>query len=412
MQTVTEYTPEKDARIARRVEGTFQVPCYLAAGANCQPGQRFILRDGKPVKLSEGNVDANFICHVPRSASAAAPARPSLYGHGLLGSAGEVGQSQLKSLGNDHNMLFCATDWDGMSSEDLPNVALILADLSHFSTLADRVQQGMLNFLYLGRLMIHADGLTSHPAFQDGGSPLIDRTRLFYDGNSQGGIIGGALTAVAPDFEHAVLGVPGMNYSTLLRRSVDFVGDDLVSVALQGGEGFGYSSVMYTSYPNELERPLVLSLIQLLWDRAEANGYAHHMTDDPLANTPPHQVMLHVAFGDHQVANVSAEVEARTIGAHALRKPMLGPGRHPDADPYFGIPAVPSFPFDGSALVVWDSGTPTPPITNTPPHEGEDPHEHPRRQPAAREQKSAFLRVGGHVIDVCGGGPCAADPNL
>ncbi len=46
--------------------------------------------------------------------------------------------------------------------------------------------------------------------------------RLFYDGNSQGGIEGGGLTAVAPDFDRAVLGVPGMNYSTLLTRSVDF----------------------------------------------------------------------------------------------------------------------------------------------------------------------------------------------
>ena len=34
--------------------------------------------------------------------------------------------------------------------------------------------------------------------------------------------MGGALTALAPDFDRAVLGVPGMNYSTLLRRSVDF----------------------------------------------------------------------------------------------------------------------------------------------------------------------------------------------
>ena len=34
--------------------------------------------------------------------------------------------------------------------------------------------------------------------------------------------MGGALTALAPDFNRAVLGVPGMNYSTLLRRSVDF----------------------------------------------------------------------------------------------------------------------------------------------------------------------------------------------
>ena len=59
--------------------------------------------------------------------------------------------------------------------------------------------------------------------------------------------MGGALTALAPDFNRAVLGVPGMNYSTLLRRSVDF--DQ-------------YAQVLYANYPNELERPLILSLIQ------------------------------------------------------------------------------------------------------------------------------------------------------
>ena len=411
VDTVTTYTPEQDARIARRIEGTFEVPCYIAAGLTCTPGLPFVLDDdGKPLRLVEGTVQANYICHVPRSASAASPARASLYGHGLLGSAGEIGQSQLKSLGNDHNFVFCATDWDGMSSEDLPNVATLLVDLSRFNTLADRGQQGMLNQLFLGRLMIHPDGFSSVAPFQDGGQSVIDTRRLFYDGNSQGGIMGGGLTAVAPDFEHAVLGVPGMNYSTLLRRSVDFVGDDMLTVALNGGEGFGYSSLMYTAYPNELERPLILALIQLLWDRAEANGYAHHMTDDPLENTPAHRVLLHVAFGDHQVAPVTAEVEARTIGARVLHKPMLDPGRHSDVDPFYAIDAIPVFPDDGSALVVWDAGTPTPPITNTPPRAGQDPHEFPRRQPAAREQKSAFLRIGGQIIDVCGGGPCYATP--
>ena len=54
-----------------------------------------------------------------------------------------------------------------MATTDVPNVATILTDLSHFNTLADRVQQGMLNFLYLGRLMIHPDGLSTDPAFQD-----------------------------------------------------------------------------------------------------------------------------------------------------------------------------------------------------------------------------------------------------
>ena len=44
--------------------------------------------------------------------------------------------------------------------------------------------------------------------------------------------------------------------------------------------------------------PLVLSMIQLLWDRAEGNGYAHHMTTDPLPNTPAHTVLMHPAFAD------------------------------------------------------------------------------------------------------------------
>ena len=67
--------------------------------------------------------------------------------------------------------------------------------------------------LFLGRAMVAADGFRAHPPF----AGAFDATRrLFYDGNSQGGIEGGALTAVAPDFDRAVLGVPGMNYSTLL----------------------------------------------------------------------------------------------------------------------------------------------------------------------------------------------------
>ena len=45
-----------------------------------------------------------------------------------------------------------------------------------------------------------------------------------------------------------------MNYSLLLTRSVDF--DE-------------FARVLYPSYPDQLERPLVLSLIQILWDRGE-----------------------------------------------------------------------------------------------------------------------------------------------
>jgi len=96
-----------------------------------------------------------------------------------------------------------------------------------------------------------------------------------------------------------------------------------------------------------------------------------------------------------------------TIGG-SIYQPALAPGRHSDVNPYFGIPAIPSFPFAGSALVVWDAGTPTPPTTNTPNFAGSDPHGKPRSEPAARQQKSEFLKPNGGVIDVCGGAPCLA----
>jgi hypothetical protein len=164
---------------------------------------------------------------------------------------------------------------------------------------------------------------------------------------------------------------------------------------------------------------LLLSLVQMLWDRGDPNGYAHHITSDPLPGTPPHTVLMHVALGDHQVANVAAEVEARTIGAR-LRTPAIDPGRSFDRVPLFGIPPIGHFPYNGSAYVVWDTGpvrsdgaggllgTPPAPTTNTPPREGRDPHSAPRSDPLARLQKSEFLKIGGSVVDVCGPHPCYA----
>lgn len=435
---VTKVTENPEAELLRRVEGTVTVPCYLNL-PGCPSGSKFSYGDdGLPQPLPGNTIEARFQCNIPKSVLGGELARPSLYGHGLLGSRGEVNQGQLRAFGMEHNMVFCATDWIGMACPDLPdadpsyllelaegkkappdcdypNVLSILADMSGFGTLADRVQQGMLDFMYVGRTMVHPDGFNSDPAFQVNGHGVIDTTRLFYDGNSQGGIIGGALTAVEPDLDRAALGVPGMNYSTLLTRSSDWgTGKPPDGAGLPE-----YSWFMYTQYPNEMERPLIFSLIQTLWDRAEANGYANHMTSDPLPNTPPHQVLMHVGLGDHQVSQYAAEVEARTIGAYA-RTPWADPGRDTDVgDGHYGIPAIPSYPFTGSAIVLWDIGpfrtvggdvfgTDPPPKTNTPPSRGVDPHEGPRREASARAMKSAFLQVDGRVVDTCGAKPCYA----
>jgi hypothetical protein len=406
---VTDFTPAQNPQVARGVKGTVTVPCYLAP--SCAPGGRFQLNaQGLPTR--HGTWQANFDCIIPRAAveGTPSPARPSLYGHGLFGSAGEVRSSGQAELADTYNFVLCATDEIGMSQSDLGTALEILNDVSAFPNLADRLQQGLLDELYLGRAMIHPSGFSSHPAFHvDGtlGTPsVIDRSHLYYDGNSQGGIMGGALTAVSPDFARAALGVPAMRYSLLLPRSVDFD---------------AFAAVLYPNYTDELARPLILSLIQMLWDRGEPNGYAHRMTGYPLPDTPRHKVLMNVAFGDHQVTNWAADVEARTIGA-STHKPILDPGRWPGVDELFGIPRIASYPFDGSAIVYWDIGpvrpdpdnpgetigVPPPPLANVPNREGEDPHGAPRGAPGALRMVSQFLRPNGAITDVCAGAPCYA----
>lgn len=405
----TTYTSDINGNPAaqfRRVEGTFTVPLYMTNGG--APGSRLRLgADGLPERDPSQDFVAKYRCTIPATATGANPARIVLYGHGLLGSESEVGARNIRDITTTYNFVYCATKWSGMSSDDRPTVYSILASFSLFPALSDRLHQGFLNFLVLGRAMKHPGGFASNAAFQDeSGQPVIDTSELFYDGNSQGAIAGGGLAAYAQDYTRAVLGVPGMNYSTLLRRSVDF--DD-------------FFLFMQASYPDTYETGLNTALLQMSWDRVETSGNATHVTTDTYPNTPPKKILLHVAFGDHQVANVSAEVEARSMGA-LIHQPALAPGRHHDEqipdDPtnkaYFGIDPLPAGPYDGSAMIVWDSGTPTPPtalIPPRPPAYGVDPHETPRRDPKAQLQKSEFMKTGGAVIDTCGGAPCTAvDP--
>ena len=404
---VTNFGTAQSADIAREVTGTVTVPCYLAP--NCAPGGRFQL-DRRAHPTQHSTWPANFRCIVPRSAvgGAAGPARVALYGHGLFGSVAELSSGLLQGFANEHNFVLCATDEIGMSSNDLANTGGILVDLSNFPELTDRVQQGLLNELYLGRTMIHRDGLSSHPAFHvngtQGAPSVLDTSHLYYEGNSQGGILGGALTAVAPDFNRSVLGVPAMRFSLLLSRATPFD---------------RFSAVLYPNYPDELARPLIISLTQMLWDRSDPNGYARRMTTRPLPDTPRHKVLMAVAFGDHQVTNFASDIEARTIGA-STHKPILDPGRFPNVDVLWNVPAIKRYPFRGSAIVYSDIGpirpdpanpgatigVPPPPLENVPNRAGEDPHGSPRGTPAVLSMIDRFLAPKGKLTNPCGNAPC------
>ena len=159
--------------MARRVQGTFEVPCYLAPELRRRrAGRHASSLDADGLPTQNGTYTANFDCMIPRAAVDvdASPARPSLYGHGLLGSAGEATSAPQKTLGNTHGFVFCAHRRDRALERRLPNAITVLQDLGKFPQLGDRLQQGMLNELFLGRLMIHPQGFASDAAFHADGT--------------------------------------------------------------------------------------------------------------------------------------------------------------------------------------------------------------------------------------------------
>jgi hypothetical protein len=189
-----------------------------------------------------------------------------------------------------------------------------------------------------------------------------------------------------------VLAEAGMNYAVLLDRSVDF--DEYLNLAFQ------------PNYPRRYDRILGIMLAQLLWDRGETNGYANHVTADPLPGTPAHDVLLLGAVGDHQVTEYSLRVEAATLGA-AAHVPLAAPGRVTELDPAWLLTPI-EYPHAGSAYFLWDTGSPSSPVGNAPPREGHDPHDDTPNIPEVRALKDQFWHPGGPVDDVCGGQACTA----
>ena len=132
-------------------------------------------------------------------------------------------------------------------------------------------------------------------------------------------------------------------------------------------------------------------------------------------------MLINVAFGDHQVTNFQADVEARTIGA-AAHRPALYTGRWPGVTMLWDVPTIDSYPVRrvGDRLrdigpVREDPGQPgrddrraTPAVDQHPESRGEDPHGAPRGAPQAVQLISDFLQADGAVTNVCGPAPCFA----
>src|SRR5438128_1245015 len=165
-----------------------------------------------------------------------------------------------------------------MSESDIGNVGRNLQDMSTFYTQVDHMLQGFVNFQFLGRLINSASGLVTNAAFKSGGKALFKTHDAHFMGYSQGGIMGGAVSALSTEWTRVILGVPGMDYGgLLLNRSVDWN---------------EFNAVFGKAYTNPVDQQIVLQLAQLLWDRGENEGYAEHLTSNPYAGIPAKQVFI------------------------------------------------------------------------------------------------------------------------
>ena len=164
--TVTNVVDNPDPRILRHISGTFTVPCYLNAPGLPARRDASTTRAGRRTRCPRSGPATRR----PRSSSARSrsprsrrPRGPRSTATGCSAARRRSTRTNIRDMSQEHDFAFCATAWSGMSTEDVPNAVKLLGDLSGFPSLADRNQQGFLNQLYLGRLLIHPQGLTPHP---------------------------------------------------------------------------------------------------------------------------------------------------------------------------------------------------------------------------------------------------------
>ena len=370
---ITSVDPNWESQdIAFKITGLIEVPLYLdqpGAGARLVYGD-----DGLPEP--QGTAQFEFIVLIPNSAIDA-PAQLLQYGHGLLGGATELQTGHMRTFINEHNYILFGLDWIGMASSDVIYIANMLntGAMHDFEGVTDRLQQGLLNFVLGARMM--KTSFANDPSF----GQYIDPSAVHYLGISQGGIFGGAYMAISPDIERGCVGVPGQPYNILLNRSVDFD---------------SYFALLTSGYDDSRDVQILLGLIQLLWDKAEPNGYSHKVQNDLFPDTPEHQLLIRAAVGDHQVTTLGAHIMARAVGV-----PHLDTG----VREVWGLDPV-MVSNEGSTYVEYDFGLPEMPLENIPFEECDDPHGKLRQLPEARAQLDTFFRTG-VVENTCTNGICS-----
>lgn len=229
----------------------------------------------------------------------------------------------------------------------------------------------------------------------------------FY-GISQGAILGAGYTEFSSLIRRSVLGSGGTPFALLMPRSVDF--------------GL-YHSLLELNVPRARDVRLLLSLLQMSWDRLEAAAWlasaASSRSDEDIEaenNERRKAVLMQAGTGDSEVSVIGTEILARALEATAVT-PVAVPSWGIQARTATATRATPSTscegegvpgseeccPAVGASLALYDYRREAAevPDDDTPPPPGWV-HMCVRHDPDAEQQVLTFLRTG-CVVNYCDG---------
>jgi hypothetical protein len=306
----------EDCLIARTVHVDLDVPSFLQKESRYSFLDHHKLQRRHPVTIGKAKALVQIPCSI-RNKEKNARAIVE-YGHGLFYNRQEVTDRFLQKMANDNGYIMMAMDWRGMSSYDLPIVIKTLIGTPDlFQAVRDNLIQGFVNKLCLQHFS--QNGMLELDAFKFDGNKISTAedsapTSIFY-GISQGGILGAGYVSLAGKtqlIDRGILGVPGTPFALVLTRSLDFA---------------GYDKLMLFNFYNNRHVRILLSLVQMAWDSAEASGHRAGPVAEPIP-----RLLLQAGLGDPVVPTIAAEALARAMGASTLPN---SPRR------IFGIPEAP-----------------------------------------------------------------------
>ncbi len=369
--TVDADDPSGD--LARLIIGKFDSP-YFLTGTHGRDGMEWGA-DGKPV--SQGTESYDFVGLVPTCATSADPVPIVIFGHGFFGSTDEARGDHVRRVADELCVVVLATEWVGMRTDDVGAAAMALNNANKLPEFSDLIMQGILNFITLTQL---AHGKLSTELLVDAEGPIVDPTKIYFYGISQGHILGNTFMAYDPIIQRAALHNGGGAWSLMFERSIHW--------------GL-YGTMVRGAYPGSLRMILMMGIMQMGLDYTDPINVAPGFFDDPIPGTPPKQLLTSMSLDDMAVPNLSSMLLERTIGLPVLEPAVMVP---------YGMTSEPGPLTNG--FVIWDEDPePKPHETNALNEQDNGTHGSVRQRNKYVEQLDIYLHTG-EVVHTCGEGPC------